>query len=434
MRYSLGFYFVAIITAAPLLLWLDFRTFSGLKDFSSAVVIFGQATGLVGASLFFTNFILSARFQLLEKIFVGLNRVYYYHHQLGAISLVLLLSHPILLSLQYLSASIVYVAQFFIPSLGAMENIVGSAALFSLVFLLYLTLFARLKYQTWRLSHKYMGIPLILAGLHLIIVPGNLAQNFPLKIYMLSLFTAALLSWLYRTVFFQQLVKRYRYKVAGTKLLANSVTEVMLTPVGKKMDYLPGQFLFIEVHSLGIETEQHPFSIITNPGQNELGFAAKSLGDYTETLKLLKLDAEVKVEGPFGVFSYLNTANTQQLWIAGGIGITPFVGMARSLETGSPYQIHLVYSVKDLKEAVYLEEFEELSRRNPQFIFHLYDSEKEGRLDAGKLAAMVPEIFLKDVFICGPLPMMTALRTQLVKQGIKNRKIYTEEFALYQSK
>lgn len=86
---------------------------------------------------------------------------------------------------------------------------------------------------------------------------------------------------------------------------------------------LPGQFAFVQfAHS----AERHPFTLSDiNPADQSLTFSIKKLGDYTQQLENhISPDQKVKIEGPYGNFNLANSGN-QQLWIAGGIGITPFM-------------------------------------------------------------------------------------------------------------
>ena len=102
-----------------------------------------------------------------------------------------------------------------------------------------------------------------------------------------------------------------------------------MVPAGRPMAFLPGQFVFVDFHQDGISAETHPFSIASTPGQTTLEVVVRSLGDYTSRLMGLKPGAMARVEGPFGRFTYHRHRNRDQIWIAGGIGITPFMSMVQ---------------------------------------------------------------------------------------------------------
>lgn len=106
------------------------------------------------------------------------------------------------------------------------------------------------------------------------------------------------------------------------------------------------------------------------------------------------------------------------LWVAGGIGVTPFLSLLRHLakdkaaNTGS---IQFVWSVRDRADAVYLEEILTLAASIPSVRFHLYVTTTDGLLTAGRLEALAGEgVTGRRILLCGPPPMMRALTAQLV--------------------
>jgi len=97
------------------------------------------------------------------------------------------------------------------------------------------------------------------------------------------------------------------------------------------LQFNPGQFVFISFNQESL-SESHPFPISSGPDENLLRITIKNLGDYTKTLtEKLQKGTIAKIEGPYGVFSYKNTPNENQIWIAGGIGITPFVSFIKDM-------------------------------------------------------------------------------------------------------
>ena len=152
------------------------------------------------------------------------------------------------------------------------------------------------------------------------------------------------------------------------------------------------------------------------------------VGDYTSLLKKLTKDTPVKLEGPYGRFCY-HYHGKNQIWIAGGIGITPFLSMAGSLNDPS-YNIDLFYSVHNQQEAIYLNELVHISSRIKGFRVFPFYTEAQGRLNAEIVQATVGNLKGKEIFLCGPPPMMKALRSQFNKLKVHNRKIHSEEFQL----
>lgn len=119
------------------------------------------------------------------------------------------------------------------------------------------------------------------------------------------------------------------------------------------------------------------------------------------------------------------------MWIAGGIGATPFLSMARSFNPNSP-QVDMFYSVVKRAELVdqnALKDF--LPTHYSQFKYHEYvGEEQQGFLTAKYITEQIGDLKGKEIFICGPPPMMKGLRAQFKELGIPNRKIHTEEFSM----
>ncbi len=194
------------------------------------------------------------------------------------------------------------------------------------------------------------------------------------------------------------------------------------------MQYRPGQFAFIKAEVKGLLSQSHPFSMSSKPGTNKLSFGIKNLGDYTLELGKIAKGTIIKVDGAYGTFSNTIVDKPRQIWVAGGIGITPFLAMAKAL--GSDQQVDLYYSAKTAKEAVYMEELKSLASKNRNLKIIPFLEDKSGFLTADAIFKNSTDANDANFMICGPLAMMHALRAQLHSKGIKNKDINTEEFNL----
>nr|WP_254151169.1 hypothetical protein [Candidatus Chloroploca mongolica] len=201
--------------------------------------------------------------------------------------------------------------------------------------------------------------------------------------------------------------------------------------------FQPGQFVFLAVtrSAVGLPDEQHPFSISAIVDERSFRLSAKRLGDYTARLADLVPGDEVMVFGSYGTFGARGLATGKAaLWIAGGIGITPFLSLLRHLAEGKAAHsgdIRFVWSVRDQADAIYLEEILTLADRLPQVHFHLHVTTTDGRLTAEGLEAVTGDDgTARRILLCGPTPMMHALKTQFVARGARRSQIINEEFAL----
>ncbi|MFA6177483.1 MAG: ferric reductase-like transmembrane domain-containing protein [Candidatus Paceibacterota bacterium] len=411
------------------------RFFSNGATFQSL----GQITGLLGMALLSINFILGARFIFLDKLFNGLNQVYIKHHIIGAISFCLLLFHPVFLIIQYILISLR--ASFdFILAFQNIPVLLGEFALLAMIVLMVITFYFNFKYENWKTSHQYLGIVLLLSGLHMFYIPSDVSNNIILRYYMLGLLILGIYSYLHRTIFRIYKEGEFEYKLTEVKKINDTIVELKLSPLSKKIKFIPGQFVFlrfvesVQTGGKSILSESHPFSITSSSEDEELFLSIKTLGDYTSMIYLLKPGAVCRIEGPFGAFSYLKANSKRQIWIAGGVGITPFLSMAREINItnikNNVYDIDLYYVVKNTSEAAFADEFIEFSKNNKNFKFHQYFSDEKGRISTSFISKNSQNIDKAEIFLCGPVGFMKSLREEFVKLGFINNKIHSEEFSI----
>lgn len=429
IKYNLGLVFVFIIQLVALVLLFISPSF--VFDFSTTyntTLLLGKVAGILGMTLFATSLILSARFHFLENIFYGLNKVYERHGQIGQIAFIMMLFHPLLLLYKYTDLSFDRAISFLTPSPYTLANNFGIIAVYLMIVLIFLTLYFRPKYHIWKWTHKFMGLAFFLAGLHVFLIPSDTSSFLPLRVYMLFISAVAIYSYIYHTVLGIYTTKKYKYAVCEVKDLGENITEVILATKGEKIPFKSGQYAFISFDSGETGRESHPFSLSSKEGEDNISFTIKNLGDFTSRVKNLKLGTIANIEGPFGKFSY-NTANSKkQIWIAGGIGVTPFLSMAKSIQKENGYDVDLYYCVRNPKEAVYLEELLALKDEKVNIIPHFSDT--MGFINADIIKEKSGSIDNKSIFICSPVFMIKMLKKQFSLKGVPGSSIYSEEFSL----
>ena len=418
---------IVLIALVPIALWLNVQNMSFARPATVSAGV-GELAGIVGAVLFALSLILSSRAPFLDKAFIGLNRLYAYHNRIGQIAFLLLLAHPLLLLARY-APDVKSAANFFMLSADYGQDF-GILALALMILLIVLTLYLRPRYHFWRKLHSLFGVALFFGVFHALLSPSTVfRQSALLRWYVLAWMSIGVGVWIYRTLFKKTFAQTKAFTVAQLRALSAHTLEIALQTQGEKLRYKPGQFAFLTFRGAGIPTEKHPFSFVSHPNESNVAFAIKELGDFTSLLKdKLKIGVRVLLEGPFGAFSYTRAKQSKQLWLAGGVGITPFVSMAKDLKKNSYIQVQLIYSVKNISDAVYLDELERLQDELPNFSFSVYESDKNGFLTADVLAQKLPDLLERAVFLCAPPAMIDALRAQLLAKGMVREQIYSEEF------
>lgn len=419
---------IVILSFIPIIIWAFMVPLaSRFSDVNTVTTSLGQIAGLLGMTLFSVNLILAGRFKFLDKYFKGLDKVYDKHRAIGTISFSLLLFHPLFLVVKYISFSLREAALFFVPFVN-MPRTWGIISLALMIIILVLTFYIKLKYHIWKISHKFMTLAFAFAVLHVLVIPSDISRNALLKYYILLLAGIGLFVSL-RKVLFYKSFKYFQYKITSVNLLNKDVAEIEMLPMNRTLVFTPGQFAFFSFTSDAVSRESHPFTISSSNKANNLKITVKNLGDYTNNLKNLKVNDEVSIDGPYGYFSYKKVSHKNQIWIAGGIGITPFLSMAESLN--GEYNVDMYYSVKDEKEAVSLKELQNMMESNPNFKFNLWNVTEKGYINGELIANLSKGLDSKDIFLCGPPKFMESLKKQFITLGVDSENIHYENFSLF---
>jgi predicted ferric reductase len=244
---------------------------------------------------------------------------------------------------------------------------------------------------------------------------------------MFAVCGAGLVALVFHTFLGRWTMPQHRYRVVEIRPLPGGVDDVHLEPVGPPMRFVPGQFGFLRFRHESIGAEAHPFSIASPPGDARVRFVVKELGDYTRRLLTeVHEGAEAVIEGPYGRFSHQAARGRDQVWIAGGIGIAPFLSMAASLP-GSGFRAELYYCFPDDDQAPFLAELAQLDASVPELTVRMRCDRRDGLLTAGVIAGH-GALGDREFLLCGPPVMMHSMRRQLRRAGVPSGRIHFEEF------
>jgi predicted ferric reductase len=422
------------LCATPLVLWslaepLDARFQGRYQTLASIAVLLA----LAGTVAFALNLVLGARLRPVEALFGGLERMYRAHRLNGQIAFLLLLGHVAFILASRATISTSTALDLLRPSAG-WTVFAGVLAFAGMVVAIVLTLFVRMGHELFVYVQRSFGIVFLGATYHVFTTEGAREDSQALNLYMASLATLGVAAFFYRSVLGNLLVRRRAYRVAAVNRLDNNVTEVVMEPRDRPLVHAPGQFLFVnfrepfsEQFPPFLRNQFHPFSITSAADESRLRITVKAVGDYTRALRTLQPGAAAVVEGPYGSFSSRDLPNDRQIWIAGGIGVTPFLSMARSFDGREGPAVDFYYCVEHESEAHFLDEIRAIARE--RFRVVLVPRDREGFLTAERLTAESEDLASADVLICGPPAMIESLRSQLKARGVPRSQIHAEEFS-----
>lgn len=394
----------------------------------------GRACGIVGLVALLLATALSARIPGFDQYFGGLTQLWKTHHRLGAVSLLLLLLHPLLLALAASEGRPGAALELLFPAIANWPLWSGWFAL--LLMMLFLApsfhFFGKPDFARWKRLHRLAGPAVLLALLHSAQYGRTLPGPLQLSLWVvLGLLALSAMVWHFGL---SRRFGRRRYAVERVTMVANNLVELVLEPVGRrKLVYEAGQFVYLTPYDPALTAghgEEHPYTLSSSPLEKNLRIAIKDLGDASRAIQSIRPGSRVTVEGPYGRL-FPPDAPASQLWIAGGIGITPFLGRARHLErVGDAVDICLIYCVQDEARARFLDELQQIGQTLAGFRVVPHFFYRQGPLDSSYLEQHVPDLERRAVFICGPVELDRLARRLARNAGVSRRDLHSEEFEL----
>ncbi|MGH8718412.1 MAG: ferredoxin--NADP reductase [Burkholderiales bacterium] len=210
--------------------------------------------------------------------------------------------------------------------------------------------------------------------------------------------------------------------------------------------FKPGQaidVILIEPPATDAQSARHTFSIVSAPFQDELVVATRMRDSaFKRAFKSLPIGSPAKLEGPFGSLTLHNDRARPAVFIAGGIGITPFMSILRQAAKDQlPQRLLLLYSNRRPEDAAFLAELKQLEQQNQKFrlVATMTGMSKSSRPWEGE-TGLINESLVKKVsgdlagpiyYLAGPPAMVEAMRQTLNQANIDDDDIRSEEFFGY---
>lgn len=372
--------------------------------------------------------VLSARLGMLDRSF-GLDTVYLFHKLMGMTAGTLLLVAAVFRTVSS-------------PLASSWPDPAAASLLSAVVLTAFLYRQLRMSYEAWRRLHNVLVLLTLAAVFVLALLAVPAAGKTLMRIMLTFYFGAGSAAYLHHRVIGPLKRRRLLYRVDCVERETHNVWNLTLSaPEGAaRFDFLPGQFQFLTFDQGA--GEEHPFTISSSPTLPGVHTATiKESGDFTRGIGKVREGDLLAVQAPFGRFSYVLHPDEKELvFIAGGIGITPFMSMLRHMrDQAADQDVLLLYASMTEKDIVFKNELQELAAgAAPRLrVTHVLArpgagwTGKSGRIDGSLIEQMVTgDLRAKAFYLCGPPPMMHALITTLIEKGVPSHRVRSERFAL----
>lgn len=305
-------------------------------------------------------------------------------------------------------------------------ELVGEWAFYAAVVLILIALIKLFPYRLFFNTHRLLALVYLVLVYHSVILMKLGYWNAAIGLVMAALMVAGSIA---AVISLMGGIGRNKKAIGYVDSLEyhrdNRVLEVIVQLRDRWESHKAGQFAFVTFDN---HEGAHPFTMSSS--WNHLGtlrFHIKALGDYTSELpKLLKAGEVVTVEGPYGCFDFASRQD-RQIWVGGGIGITPFIARLQALTVQKDgREIDLFYSTAE-PDQEFIKRLEQLAQQAGVRL-HLIISGRNERLTPDRLRELVPQWRDASVWFCGPAGFGHALREGLVAQGFDVENFHQELF------
>jgi predicted ferric reductase len=391
--------------------------------------------GLHAASIMMLQLVLVARLPWLDRR-IGMDRLTVWHRWTGFVLVWTVLTHATLVVLGYAALDSLPVLRTFLGLAGVVASLLGMCAAAIIVAVAASSLrYARrrMQYETWHAIHIGLYLAIGLALLHQMLEGTTFASSPAAAAYWWTMWTLVLVAFLVGRVVVPVWRNAYhRFRVAAVVPESDDVVSVYVT--GRHLDRTnarAGQFFIWRFPGHNGWWQANPFSLSAAPDGRTLRLTAKAVGATSAGLRRLPVGTRAFLEGPYGAFTALHRTRPAALLVAGGVGITPI----RALLEESTGPAVVLYRVQSTADAVLLPELQELAGERGAHVHVLAGRTGSGNpplapFDPEELAALVPDIADRDVYVCGPRAMTDAVLRSLRRLGVPRRQVHAERFSL----
>jgi len=443
MNKNLRIFWAGLLGLSAIWFLSDPGALRNLPTFFAFRDVFMQYSGVLAIGVMSVSMLLALRPVALESQLGGLDKMYRLHKWLGITALVVSVCHWLmakgpkwatawgLLERRVrgprppLPDGLIH--HFFAAQRGLAES-VGEWAFYGAAILMLIALIKWFPYKLFVKTHTVLAIAYLVLAFHTVVLLKW--DNWPTPVGVLV--ALLVIGGVFAALRILTGRRSQHRKVSGRVIGVEHHALLNVVTVDIALDkawpgHQAGQFAFL---TLDAGEGAHPYTISSAwQGDGSISFTIKALGDYTRQLAhTVAVGDAVTVEGPYGRFTF-DGNRQRQIWIGGGIGITPFMARLQALaQATQPRPIDLFHSTTVLDEGI-IDRLQS-DAQNAGVNLHVLWDPRDGRLDAQKLSQKVPEWKDADIWFCGPARFGHALRSQLQRMGFDVRRFHQELFEM----
>ena len=377
----------------------------------------GVVLGWIGTGLLLSSLALALREPRLASWFGGIETMTFWHRWCGFAGYLALLAHPLALAAASLPASPGLAWETVSPLSESWPVWTGWVSLLLLMAGLAATFAARLAYRVRRILHAVMGAAVLIGLVHLML----LGIDEPVEPILAV--AAILLGW--RVLKEDWGLGALPFVVSSVKPVVEGVVEIALKPLAGAVAAAPGQYVLVSFQSgrayRGCR-EFHPFTVSGADARGVLRIAVKACGDCTRRIQSMKPGVAARIQGPFGDL-HAEASTSPELWVAGGIGLTPFLALLRSGRLAAATT--LLYLYKSPADAAFLAELKSLAQTDKRL--RLWPVETgPGLPDLGAILPDAAALAGRECYVAGPPAMIRNVTKALRARGVAACHVHSE--------
>ncbi|MBU6243307.1 MAG: ferric reductase-like transmembrane domain-containing protein [Acidobacteria bacterium] len=407
------------------------------EDWASTYAIItsvSRSFALIGTYLALVGLVLVARVPWIETS-VGHDRLVTWHRKLGPYSLFLIGFHVLFVAFGYAGLeripTIVELWRMVTRFPWMLPAFIGFIFMMAAGVTSYKKARAKMSYETWWTVHLYTYLAIALSFMHQVLT-GPMFIGHPLNRFFWNvlylLVAGTLITWRFAIPVIRSL--RLGLKVEQVVNEGPGVFSIIMK--GRNVDSLGaqgGQFFGWRFLTKGHWFISHPYSLSAAPTKKYLRVTVKDLGDHSGSVTFIKPGTRVFLEGPYGAFTAGRASKGHVTLIGGGVGITPIRAIMEEFPPN--VEVDVIFRASNKEDLVLKEELDYLAQERGARVHYLIGPRSEHPMDAKYLMRVVPTFRDSDVYICGPTPLVDAVREAARNVGIPKNRFHDEAFAFH---